>query len=271
MSERDRRVERMIADLHTHLFGPEGAPAVLAIHGLTGHGKRWGVLAENHLPELRVVAPDLLGHGHSPAAPPWRIADHATATAAAVEAHVPADRRPVVVVAHSFGSTVALELAHTRPDLVRALVLLDPAQGLPPERALELAQGAMAHRGYPDGQAAGEAKRAEGWGEVPDDVLARELDDHLVHNGDGVDWRVCLPAAITAWSEMARPAVLPPEGVPTHIVVAERVQPPFVTPDFLARCADERGDSVTVHHVDTEHMVPFLAPEKVAELVSAVV
>ena len=33
---------------------------------------------------------------------------------------------PVVVVGHSFGCAVALKLAAARPDLVAALVLLDP-------------------------------------------------------------------------------------------------------------------------------------------------
>ncbi|MFT3661416.1 MAG: alpha/beta hydrolase [Gordonia sp. (in: high G+C Gram-positive bacteria)] len=257
----------MTAALHTHLFGPEDGPTILAIHGLTGHGRRWGLLADGHLPGVRVVAPDLLGHGRSPWTPPWRIDDHAAGAAAAVETHVPEAARPVVVVAHSFGSAVALHLAHARPDLVRALILLDPAQGLPSDRALAMARGAAAHRGYPTADDARNAKRAEGWGAVPDDVLDRELADHLVTAETGVDWRVCLPAAITAWSEMARPAVLPPVGMPTHVVVADRVQPPFVTPEFLARCAAERRDTVTVHHVDTEHMVPYLAPETVAALI----
>lgn len=260
----------MTVELQTHVFGPVAAPTVVALHGLTGHGGRWGLLAQRHLSGVRVVAPDLLGHGHSPWTPPWRIEDHAAAVARAVEAHVPPESRPVVVLAHSFGSAVALELAHTRPDLVRALVLLDPAQGLPAERALELSTGAVAHRGYPDAAAARAAKRAEGWGAVADEVLDQEIADHLVTSGSGVDWRVCLPAAITAWSEMARPAVLPPPGVPTRIVVADRVQPPFVGADFLARCAAERPGTVTVHHVDTEHMVPYLAPDLVAELIREV-
>ncbi|MFT3714368.1 MAG: alpha/beta fold hydrolase [Gordonia sp. (in: high G+C Gram-positive bacteria)] len=260
----------MSAPLHTHVFGPADGPVIVAVHGLTGHGKRWGALADGHLPEYRVIAPDLLGHGRSPAEPPWGIADHAAALAGTIDELVPDDRRPVIVLAHSFGSAVGLRLAADRPDLVRALILLDPAQGLDPEFALTMATGAAGHRGYPDAESAGAAKRAEGWSAVPDDVLDDELAEHLVPTSDGVDWRVCLPAAVTAWSEMARPALLPPPGVPTHVVVADRVQPPFVTPGFLERCAAERADSVTVHHVDTEHMVPFLAPEKVAGLVREV-
>lgn len=257
----------MTAELHTHVFGPEDAPTVLALHGLTGHGRRWGLLADDHLPGVRVIAPDLLGHGHSPWTPPWSLGDHAAAVAQTAETHVPAPRRPMVVLAHSFGSAVALHLAQTRPDLVKALVLLDPAQGLAPDFAQEMAQASMTHWGYADSAEARAAKRAEGWINVPDEILSGELVEHLVPDGDRVAWRVCAPAAAVAWSEMARPAVLPPDGVPTTVVVADRVQPPFVTADFLARCAAERPATVAVHHVDTEHMVPFLAPAEVAALV----
>lgn len=261
--------EGMVSALHTYEFGPTDAPTVLALHGLTGHGKRWEHLAPL-VPQVRIVAPDLLGHGHSPWTPPWSIEDHASAVAAAVDAHVPTDRRPLVVVAHSFGSAVALRLAHDRPDLVKGLVLLDPAQGLAPEFAMEMAQNSVTYWGYPDAAAAQAAKRAEGWAAVPAEILDGEIVDHLIATGDGVSWRVCAPAAATAWSELARPALLPPPHVPTRIVVAERVQPPFVTADFLARCAAERGDSVRVTRVDTEHMVPFLAPETVATLIQEV-
>lgn len=258
----------MTVALHTHLFGPDDAPTVVALHGLTGHGKRWGSLADGYLPGVRVVAPDLIGHGHSPWTPPWRIEDHAVAVALAIETHVPQERRPVVVVAHSFGSTAALNLAVTRPDLVKALILLDPAQGLDPEFALDLATKSVDHWGYPDPPTARAAKCAEGWAQVPGEILDGELTEHLIPDGDGVAWRVCLPAAAAAWGEMSRPAVLPPAGMPTRIVVADRVQPPFVGADFLARCAAERADSVVVHHADTEHMVPYLAPELVAQLIT---
>ena len=138
-----------------------------------------------------------------------------------------------------------------------------------------MARGAAAHRGYPDAAAAEAAKRAEGWSEVPDDIMADEIAEHLipsdpVDNVDRLDWRVFMPAVITAWNELAGPALLPPKGLPTRVVVADRVRPPFVTPEFLRRCTTERADSVTVHHVDTEHMVPFLDPGIVARLVREV-
>ncbi|MFM9377357.1 alpha/beta fold hydrolase [Gordonia sp. VNK21] len=252
--------------LHTHLFGPDDGPAVLALHGLTGHGRRWESLQREQLPQARVIAPDLLGHGRSPWTPPWGLADHAAAVGQVLDAQSRPDE-PVVIVAHSFGALVALTLAHDRPDRIDALVLLDPAQGLDPEHAGAMAEATVAHWGYPDPAAAAAAKRAEGWGAVPEAVLAAEIDEHLVAGPDRHMWRVCVPATSVAWSEMARPPLLPPAGVPTDIVVADRVQPPFLSADFLSAAA--QLPSVRVHHVDTEHMVPLLAPERCGELVRA--
>lgn len=254
--------------LHTHVFGSDApdAPVVLALHGLTGHGRRWGRLAAL-LPEIRVVAPDLLGHGHSPWEPPWAIVDQVAAVAAVLDARRPAPPAPVVVVAHSFGSAVAIALAHERPDLVAGLVLLDPAQGLDPATAGRYAELSQAHRGYRSPDEAVAAKRAEGWGEVADEILADEVEHHLTVAGDALVWRVSGPAVATSWSEMARGFRLPPETVRTHVVVADRVDPPFVTPAFLTACTTQRADTVTVHHADTEHMVPFLAPDLCAGLV----
>ncbi len=253
--------------MHTHLFGPDdpNAPIVLALHGLTGHGGRWRFLAADHLPDVRVVAPDLLGHGASSWEPPWAIADQVAALSAVVDEHVPAGRR-AVIVAHSYGGAVAIALAHARPDAIAGLVLLDPAQGLEPATAREYAESSLAHWGYADAREAAAAKRMEGWAEVPTHILDVEIDEHLVPVESGVAWRVSAPGAAVAWSEMARPFRLPPAGLRTHLVVADRVDPPFVVPELLAACAAERADSVTVHHVDTEHMVPFLAPDVVAQL-----
>lgn len=261
---------RMVSEsLNTTVFpGTPGAPTVLAIHGLTGHGLRWEPLATSYLADLRIVAPDLLGHGHSPWTAPWSFDAHVDALEDVLDTHTNAHSQPIVVVGHSFGGALAIRLSQRRPDAVRGLVLLDPAQGLVPDWATQVAHDAMAHWGYPDADAARAAKRAEGWAQVPEPILDAEIETHLIPYGASVGWRVSQPAAATAWSEMARPAELPPSHIPTTIVVADRVQPPFVTPDFLS-AASKTLDTVEIRHADCEHMVPFLEPELVAELVRA--
>ncbi|MCB5200355.1 alpha/beta hydrolase [Loktanella sp. TSTF-M6] len=70
---------------------------------------------------LRAVLPDLLGHGQSPA---WDgKGDYQTANLNAI---LPLVTRPMHVIGHSFGGTIALRLAVERPDLVTRLTLIEP-------------------------------------------------------------------------------------------------------------------------------------------------
>jgi pimeloyl-ACP methyl ester carboxylesterase len=101
-----------------------GVP-VLAIHGITSSSRTWPFLAQAL--DNPVFAPDLRGRGRSNHLPgPVGIGRHAEDCAAVVEA---TGAGPVIVVGHSMGGFVATVLAARRPDLVRALVLVDG--GLP--------------------------------------------------------------------------------------------------------------------------------------------
>ena len=193
-----------MTDLHVHRYGPAGSPDVLAIHGLTGHGQRWQTLATRHLPDVTVAAPDLLGHGRSSWAAPWTIDANAAALAALLDA-------PAVVVGHSFGGAIALSLAAARPDLVSALVLLDPAVGLDGAWMSDIADDMLASPDYTDRAEARSEKANGSWGDVDADELDRELDEHLVDLPSGrAGWRISIPAMMSYWSELARPITLPP-------------------------------------------------------------
>jgi pimeloyl-ACP methyl ester carboxylesterase len=104
---------------------PGSGMPVLAIHGITSSSRSWPLLAE-HL-DQPVVAPDLRGRGRSNHLPgPVGLVAHADDCAAVLEAVTDG---PSIVVGHSMGAFVATVLAARRPDLVRALVLVDG--GLP--------------------------------------------------------------------------------------------------------------------------------------------
>ena len=72
----------------------------------------------------------------------------------------------MVVVGHSFGGAVALNLAAARPDLVAALVLLDPAVGLDGGWMRDIADDMFASPDYTDREEArvGEGERLVGRG-----------------------------------------------------------------------------------------------------------
>jgi pimeloyl-ACP methyl ester carboxylesterase len=110
------------------LFGEvwgTGTPEVLVLHGwgrthadfaaVVGPASAGGPLA--------ALAPDLPGFGSTPAPPvPWGAADYASALIPILDEDG-GGGRPVVVLGHSRGGCIAVELAAARPDLVRGLVL----------------------------------------------------------------------------------------------------------------------------------------------------
>lgn len=257
-----------VSALHTYLFGAEDGPEILALHGVTGHGRRWSALATEQLPEARWIAPDLRGHGRSTWSPPWNIESHLEGLIATLDAHA---RGPVVVVGHSFGGALALHLAHSFPDRVRGLVLLDPAIGLDPELLRTVAELTISSPDYADAEEARSEKIHGAWGEVPEALLEAEIAEHLIPLDNGrVNWRLSTPAVVTAWGELARDAVLPPARLPTVLVQASKVQPPYVTPAFRSALTRHLGDQLIAVDLDCDHLVPLARPDEVAELIRTV-
>lgn len=255
----------VIDDLHVHRYGPAGPVQLLAIHGLTGHGKRWQQLAEEHLPEIAVAAPDLLGHGRSSWSAPWSIDANVGALAALLRASAQA---PVQIVGHSFGGAVALQLAATHPDLVESLVLLDPAVGLDGSWMAEIAEAMLASPDYPDRAEARAEKATGSWADVAAPVLDAELDEHLVAlPGDRCGWRISLPAMMSYWSELARGIVLPPAGTPTTLVRATRTTPPYVSDELIARLRERLGLKFRLVDLPCLHMVAQARPVDVAAII----
>lgn len=251
--------------VHVHRYGPDGPIRVLAIHGLTGHGKRWQTLATRYLSDVTVAAPDLIGHGRSSWDAPWTIDANVYALAALLDA---GGGHPVVVVGHSFGGAIALNLAAARPDLVDALVLLDPATGLRGHRMREIAEEMLASPDYTDRDEARSDKVSGSWGDVPDADLEAELDEHLIGwPGGRVGWRMSLPAMMSYWSELARPIVLPRSGTPTTLLRATKTDPPYVSDALVVVLRDGLSPSFALIDLDCDHMVPLARPDETAAAV----
>ncbi|MET0578133.1 MAG: alpha/beta hydrolase, partial [Ilumatobacteraceae bacterium] len=104
-----------------------GAPPVVAIHGITANAWSWTPIAHALDGALELVAVDLRGRGRSWTEPgPVGLRQHADDVAAVIAQISP----PVVVVAHSMGTYVALLLAERHPAAVRTLVLVDGGTAL---------------------------------------------------------------------------------------------------------------------------------------------
>lgn len=99
------------------------APLVL-LHGLSDSGDCWpGVVA--HVHDRRVLTPTALGHGGRPLPDVFAVSALGADVVATLRADPVTER--VVLVGHSMGGLVAQEVALTAPDLVAAVVLVDPA------------------------------------------------------------------------------------------------------------------------------------------------
>jgi pimeloyl-ACP methyl ester carboxylesterase len=110
--------------------GGAGRP-VLLVHGWLDSSDTWVHLLPALRRTRRVVAPDLRGHGAS-GAPDSRY-DAAELAADLAMVITAIDMAPAVVVAHSMGASLASRLAVEQPDLVHALVLVDPDYGGDPQ------------------------------------------------------------------------------------------------------------------------------------------
>ena len=81
----------------------------------------WVPVMELLAPDIRTCAVDLLGYGESdPPSKQLTLAEHAVLLMSAVEA---VTEGPLVVVGHHTGAVVAAEIAGSRPDLVKGLML----------------------------------------------------------------------------------------------------------------------------------------------------
>ena len=103
-------------------------PPVVLLHGLSSNARYWERLAQ-HLPNRRLVALDQRGHGltgqapGAPAFPQGYTMEQLLQDVVFVISEL--GLRKPVVVGHSWGATVALELVGTRPGTAGGLVFID--------------------------------------------------------------------------------------------------------------------------------------------------
>lgn len=110
--------------LAAKVWGPENGRRLLAVHGWLDNANSFDNLAPL-LPEWRIVAIDLPGHGHSQhrsADAAYHFIDYTVNVAAVVEA---LGWDTYAYVGHSMGAAIGCILAGTFPQCLRHLVLLD--------------------------------------------------------------------------------------------------------------------------------------------------
>ncbi|MFW5689869.1 MAG: alpha/beta fold hydrolase [Spirochaetota bacterium] len=102
-------------------------PGFVLLHGLFGSGDNLRGLGRPFEDRFTMIYPDLPNHGDSPHS---GQTDYGTMSAAVADTLDTLETRangPFIVGGHSMGGKVAMRLALDRPELVRALVILDMA------------------------------------------------------------------------------------------------------------------------------------------------
>jgi pimeloyl-ACP methyl ester carboxylesterase len=226
-----------------------GGPLALLIHGVTSSSRTWWRLA----PELvrrgyRVLALDLRGHGASPPVDDELVLGDLTADV--VETlYALAPRRPAIdlLVGHSLGALVALDLLAAVPGVARRLVLEDP----PGPTGIDWP--AMSEGIRADGRRARsepEAMRRElvagnpAW--VPEEV-DRRLADLVACDSDGI------AAALSRTTAFDLIGLASAVRIPTLLVIGlEQLGSALVGPDRAALVAALDGHA-DVEVFDTGH------------------
>ena len=98
-------------------------PTVLCIHGLTANCRCWDVIADRLAPAHRVVAVDLRGRGMSDKPATGYSSAHHVRDLIGVLDDLGLER--VVLLGHSLGGYIGLEMAAGHPERVAGLIMMD--------------------------------------------------------------------------------------------------------------------------------------------------
>lgn len=217
-------MEGLLSDLVVHRHGRDAAsgdaPTMLFLHGLTDSGEGWPEAVAHWQDDYAIVTVDQRGHGGSPRFTATQLVGHPGDVMVddAVALLEQLDRP--VVIGHSLGGAVALAAAVRRPELVRALVLEDPAPLGPEEPQRSPARGKEFRAGIEPSRAAADddellAVRREQHPDWPESELLvtgkaeQQVDADFLENGE--------------WKPSVRwPELLANLQVPTLVISGDR-------------------------------------------------
>ena len=284
----DGWLERDGVGLHYVEWAPEAEsrrrPPCLLLHGLSSNARYWDRLA-GHLPDRRLVALDQRGHGLTgrpprvPEFPGGYSMEALLDDAAFVISELGLDAP--VVVGHSWGATVALELVGTRHGIASGLVFIDgPIQSAANLFSWEDAQKIMQPplpRFASFEAAASESQRdfAGTW----DQDLEPFVKARVVPDGDALVLTLTAPVRLELLRGLyeSQPDVLWPRvDVPAVALLARR-GPARITAsrEVGAERLAELAPNVDVKWFDSPHDIPIFLPgevgvevERVASLAS---
>lgn len=241
--------------------------AVYALHGLSSNALYWGRVAER-LPHRRFVALDQRAHGLSGRPETgYRMEDVSGDAAFALEA---LDLARPVLLGHSWGGSIALDLAATRRRLVGGVGLVDSpllpmSERLTWDQAQQVMQPPLPrYRSLEEAYETARRLLGAGWGPDLEAFVAAS------HRRDGDEWTLTLTGEIRLQILKQlfgfQPELLYEQLAPLPVLVA------LAGSDTAFRHWKEAGARSLSSHVpdadvrwhDSAHDIPLLLPEAVA-------
>jgi pimeloyl-ACP methyl ester carboxylesterase len=235
------------------------APTLVLLHGVGLDHHMWEPVVDRLPDTLRVVTPDLPGHGTNPA-----VVDGATLAdlAGAVAHDIPAGSH---VVGFSLGALIAQHLAAHRSDLVASLMSVSSVcQRTPAERDAVLARLDAAGSDFAGSVEASIHRWYDGT-DVDTDRIESTRKTLLAN--DRRSFVNCYRVFATGDADVA--PHLNHIAAPSLAVTGER--DPGSTPEMTQRLAAAIPDCRTVVVAHARHMLPVERPGELAELVSSFV
>lgn len=273
----DGWLERGDVSLHYVEWKPEGGarsgPPVLLLHGLSSNARYWDRLVRE-LEGRHLVALDQRGHGltgrppHSPDPQSGYSMEQLLEDAA----YVISERglQKPVVVGHSWGATIALELVGSRPELASALVFIDgPVQSAANMFSWEDAQKFMQpplprFATFADAMAQSQRDFEGAW----DDDLEPFVRGRVVQDGNALVLTLTAEVRVAFLRGLydSQPDVLWPRVELPAAVLLARAGPARIS-DWKQQGAERLAalaPNVEIRWFDTPHDIPLFAPADVA-------
>ena len=238
------------------------SPALVLLHGYTGHARSWDAFAEAMTDRYRVIALDQRGHGESGWAPAdaYGIEDMADDLAAFVRALGLTD---FTLLGLSMGGMVTIEYAGRRPPELAAAVIVDIGPELVRTGSQRIAAGSQVSDIFPSKEAAFAAARAVN--SLPPEDHHRHRSDHSLMRLEDGTWTYRFDRALrsistlrprdaqTGWKSCANIAV------PTLLIRGALSD--LLAPEVAARMIETIPEAKFAEVEGAGHPVPLDAPD----------
>ncbi|MDO5646750.1 alpha/beta fold hydrolase [Paracoccus sp. (in: a-proteobacteria)] len=233
----------------------------LALHCLMGSGAAWGPIAERLNGAVDLRAFDMPGHGRSPAWEPADVDYHTAVTRIAAGFIT----RPVDLIGHSMGATVALRIAVAAPDAVRSLTLIEPVLfAAAPDAAQDALDAQIAAFLQAGDHAAAARVFLAAWGGGDFDAMPAPIQAQIARQVELL--HDMGPVLRDDSARMLRPDGLEQLDAPV-LLISGADSPPVVhgIADALAARLPDVGRATVP---DAGHMLPLTHPAQVADLIA---